>query len=489
MALALSKQTLAEIEPQIPGPNYNRDALKCGILHMSVGGFHRSHQAVYIHDLMNKSPSNWMICGVGLLPNDLNNINALKEQNGLYTVIERTANGDSAIVVGSMKEVIHAPSNPQVVIDRMMDPDIRIVSLTITEKGYYYDSTRNLDLNNDLIKNDLENPTSPKTMYGYVVGALARRRQNGMKPFTVMSCDNLPGNGHLTHKLILQFANAIDKELAVWIDTNVTFPNAMVDRITPVTTDEIVKLASEKFGVNDAWPVVCEDFRQWVLEDKFCDGRPALEEVGVQIVDEVDPYEKMKVRLLNSSHSALSYLSYLLGHRNVDNAMNDPLIGEFVKRYMDEDITPCVPEVPGVDLDAYKTKLIERFANPAISDQVQRLAEDGSTKIPNGMLACLRMQLANGGSYKWITLAIAGWFRYLRGIDEQGEAITIKDGMADRLKAAAQLDPRDPTALLGIRDIFGDDLLTSKEFVAEVTKQLNEIHEKGVKQVLTEALN
>lgn len=489
MALALSKQTLAEIEPQIPGPNYNRDALKCGILHMSVGGFHRSHQAVYIHDLMNKSPSNWMICGVGLLPNDLNNINALKEQNGLYTVIERTAKGDSAIVVGSMKEVIHAPSNPQVVIDRMMDPDIRIVSLTITEKGYYYDSTRNLDLNNDLIKNDLENPTSPKTMYGYVVGALARRRQTGMKPFTVMSCDNLPGNGHLTHDLILQFANAIDKDLAAWINENVTFPNAMVDRITPVTTDEIVKLAAEKFGVNDAWPVVCEDFRQWVLEDKFCDGRPALEEVGVQIVADVDAYEKMKVRLLNSSHSALSYLSYLLGHRNVDKAMNDPLIGEFVKRYMDEDITPCVPPVPGVDLDAYKAKLIERFANPAISDQVQRLAEDGSTKLPNGMLPCLRQQLAEGGSFKFITLAIAGWFRYLNGVDENGEAIVIKDAMADKLTATAKLNPTNPEGLLAIHEIFGDDLPVNEAFVTALSKTLKDLHEKGAKQVLTEALN
>lgn len=488
MALALSKQTLADIQPQVPGPQYDRGALKCGILHMSVGGFHRSHQAVYVDDLLNKAPSDWMICGVGLLPSDDANVKALQDQNTLYTVVERTAKGDSARIIGSMKEILHAPSNPQAVIDRMMDPAIRIVSLTITEKGYCYDSSGKLDFNNAMIQNDLQNPNAPKTMYGYVVGALARRRQAGLKPFTVMSCDNLPGNGHLTHRLILQFAEKIDAGLAQWIDQNVAFPNAMVDRITPITTPEIVKLAADKFGVDDAWPVVCEDFRQWVLEDKFSDGRPAFETVGVQIVGDVDPYEKMKVRLLNSSHSALAYLSYLLGHRQVDKAMNDPLIGTFVRRYMDDEITPCVPPVPGMDLNAYKDKLIERFANPAIADQVQRLAEDGSTKLPNGMLPCVRENLAAGRPIRLIALAIAGWIRYMSATDEQGQPITIKDAMADRLTAAVKTDTRDPMKVLGVREIFGDDLPVAAPFVAEVRKALESLYDKGAQQTLTEYL-
>jgi mannitol 2-dehydrogenase len=488
MALALSKQTLADIQPTVPGPQYDRAALKCGILHMSVGGFHRSHEAVYIDDLLNKTPGDWMICGVGLLPNDDANVKALQDQNTLYTVVERTAKGDTARIIGSMKEILHAPSNPQAVIDRMMDPAIRIVSLTITEKGYCYDSSGKLDFTNAAIKNDLENPNAPKTMYGYVVGALARRRKEGMKPFTVMSCDNLPGNGHLTKRLILQFAEKIDNSLAQWIGENVSFPNAMVDRITPITTPEIVKLAADKFGVQDAWPVVCEDFRQWVLEDDFCNGRPALETVGVQIVEEVDPYEKMKVRLLNSSHSALAYLSYLLGHRQVDKAMNDPLIGKFVRVYMDKDITPCVPDVPGINLDQYKDKLIERFSNPAIADQVQRLAEDGSTKLPNGMLPCVREHLKAGTSFKYIALAIAGWLRYMYGLDEQDQPIQIKDAYTDKLQAIIKLDPRDPARVIGVQEIFGPDLSASQPFIAEVRKALVSLHEKGTKETLIEYL-
>lgn len=488
MALALSKQTLADIQPQVPGPQYDRNALKCGILHMSVGGFHRSHEAVYVDDLLNQSPSDWMICGVGLLPNDDVNVKALQNQNTLYTVVERTAKGDTARIIGSMKEILHAPANPQAVLDRMMDPAIRIVSLTITEKGYCYDSSGKLDFNNPMIQNDLQNPGAPKTMYGYVVGALARRRQAGMKPFTVMSCDNLPGNGHLTHRLIKQFAEKIDAGLAQWIDENVAFPNAMVDRITPITTPEIVKLAADKFGVDDAWPVVCEDFRQWVLEDNFCDGRPAFETVGVQIVKDVDPYEKMKVRLLNSSHSALAYLSYLLGHRQVDKAMNDPLIGKFVQRYMDEDITPCVPPVPGMDLTAYKAKLIERFSNPAIADQVQRLAEDGSTKLPNGMLPCVRQHLKDGTSFKFIALAIAGWIRYMSGFDEQNQPIQIKDANTERLQAILKLDAKDPTRFISVQEIFGTDLSASAPFISEVRKALESLYDKGTKQTLTDYL-
>lgn len=483
-SLKLCSENIEAISAKAKVPQYDRAAVKCGIVHMSVGGFHRSHQAVYMDDILATGATEWGICGIGLLPNDKDNIQALADQDGLYTVLERNAQADSARVIGSMIEVLHAPSNPKAVLDRLMDENIKILSLTITEKGYCYNTDGNLDQTNAFIQEDLKSPDAPKTALGYIVSALARRRKEGMKPFTVMSCDNLPGNGHLTQRLVLQFADLINAELSQWIKENVSFPNAMVDRITPVTTDTIVQIVADKFNVDDKWPVVCEDYIQWVLEDNFSDGRPPLDKVGVQLVADVDPYEKMKVRLLNGSHSALSYLSYLMGYREVDKAMSDPLMAKFVRLYMDEDITPSVPNVPGVDLEAYKDKLIERFANPAISDQVQRLAEDGSQKIPNAILPCISYQLENGGSIKYAALALAGWFSYLRAIDEDLKPIEIKDPLADKLTSIMKLDSRTPARILGVEEIFGTDLPIAPEFVKQVREALESLYENGARKTL-----
>jgi mannitol 2-dehydrogenase len=485
--VALNQQNLERIAEYVPVPNYNREALKCGIVHISVGGFHRAHQAVYVHKFLEQFEGDWMICGVGLLPGDKENIDALKKQDGLYTVIERTAAGDEAYIVGSMKTALHAPSESEAVMAQLCDPATRILSLTITEKGYCYNKEGDLDLSNALLQKEKESG-QPLTAYGYALRALKARKEAGIAPFTIMSCDNLPGNGDLTRRLFLQYAEENAPDMVSWIEENVTFPNAMVDRITPVTTQAIVDLARDKFLVEDQWPVVCEDYLQWVLEDKFCNGRPALDEVGVQIVPDVHPYEKMKVRLLNGSHSALAYLSYLMGYRAVDKAMADPLIAKFVRAYMDKDVTPSVPDVPGVDLKAYKDKLIERFSNPAISDQVQRLAEDGSAKIPNSILPCIRHQLDKGGSIEYAALALAGWFRYLSGVDEEAQAIDIKDPMADKLRAKMQLDSRDPTAILGVSDLFGTDLPTNKRFVMAVKVAMESLAEKGARATLQEML-
>lgn len=394
--MKLNQSNLDAIAQTSDIPVYDRSKITCGIMHMSIGGFHRSHQAVYLDKILAQGHYEWGICAVGLMPQDKDKIDKLQQQDNLYTVLERNAEADITRVIGSIIETLHAPSSPETVLARLMDERIKILSLTITEKGYCYDHDRNLDDTNELIRHDLSNLSSPKTALGYIVSALKNRRDKGQKPFTVMSCDNLPHNGDLTQKLVLQFAALIDYELSCWIKDNVSFPNSMVDRITPVTTDDIITTLQAKFDIEDAWPVVCEDYMQWVLEDNFSSGRPPLEDAGVQIVEDVDPYEKMKVRLLNGSHSALSYLSYLMGYRDVDKAMNDPLISNFVRAYMDHDITPTIPHVPGIDLDRYKDKLIERFSNPAISDQVQRLAEDGSQKIPNAILPCIAMQLEKG---------------------------------------------------------------------------------------------
>lgn len=483
-ATKLCTDNLDTIGNRVKTPQYDRAALGTGIVHMSVGGFHRAHQAVYVDEALELNGGDWMICGVGLMPQDDTHVATLTAQDTLYTVLERSPENDSAYVVGSMKECLHAPSDPAAVLAKLADPSTKIVSLTITEKGYCYDENGDLSANHPAVQKDLQNPDAPQTAMGYLLRSLRMRHDAGTGAYTIMCCDNLPGNGDLTKKILLQYAKLADAELTSWIEDNVTFPNAMVDRITPVTTPEIVERLRSNFGVEDGWPVICEDFRQWVLEDKFVDGaRPALEDVGVQLVEDVEPYEKMKVRLLNGSHSALSYLSYLMGYRNVDEAMADKDIKAFVRAYMDHDITPTVPDVPGIDLDEYKDTLIARFANPGIRDQVQRLAEDGSTKIPNAILPCIRKQIASGGSYKYAALALAGWFRYLRGIDEEGQPIEIKDPRADILMDKAKLDTNSPVHILGIAEIF-DDLGTEKEFVEELSKALNMLNEKGARKTI-----
>lgn len=487
--MKLNESNLGAISQKADIPEYDRLKITCGVMHMSIGGFHRAHQAVYLDKILAQGHHKWGICAVGLMPQDKGKIDKLQQQDNLYTVLERNAETDSARVVGSIIETLHAPSSPQAVLTRLQDENIKILSLTITEKGYCYDNDRNLDDENELIRHDLSNLSSPKTALGYIVSGLKDRRNQDKKPFTVMSCDNLPHNGDLTQKLVLQFAELIDPDLSSWIKNNVSFPNSMVDRITPVTTDDIIATLQAKFEIEDAWPVVCEDYIQWVIEDNFSNDRPPLEGAGVQIVEDVDPYEKMKVRLLNGSHSALSYLSYLMGYREVDKAMNDPLVANFVRAYMDYDITPTVPHVPEINLDEYKDKLIERFSNPAISDQVQRLAEDGSQKIPNAILPCITMQLEKGHSTKFSSLALAGWFRYLTAVDESLEPIEITDPLSSKLIFAAKLDTDTPRHLLAIEEIFGTHLPLNDNFVQDLTYYMQCLKQKGARNTLTEALN
>ena len=486
-SLSVNENNLDALSTRMQTPTYDRSALGSGILHMSIGGFHRAHQAFYLDELLSLQPDNWMITGVGLLPQDETNCNNLKEQDSLYTVLQRSNTEDAARIIGSIKTVIHAPTEQAACIEKLCSPDIRIVSLTITEKGYMYNEKSELDLSHPIVQHDIANPRTPQSALGYLTLALKTRRDNGTPAFTIMSCDNLPGNGDLTKKILLSFIAECDADLCRWVEDNVSFPNAMVDRITPVTTDKIISTIAENYGVDDKWPVICEDYIQWVLEDKFVNGRPAFEDVGVQMVDDVEPYEKMKVRLLNGSHSALSYLSYLMGYRDVDLAMADPLIREFVKKYMDEDITDSVPDVPGIDLESYKDILIERFSNKAVRDQIQRLAEDGSQKIPNAIVPCAIHQIEQGGSIKHIALAIACWYKYLTGVDEELQPIEIKDPMADEICAIAKSTPNDPARFLQIERIFGK-LSHDAAFINAVQSALNDINEDGVKVTLQRTL-
>jgi mannitol 2-dehydrogenase len=316
-----------------------------------------------------------------------------------------------------------------------------------------------------------------------VTEALVRRRERGLPPFTVMSCDNIQGNGGVARRMFAAFARLRDEELGDWVDREVRFPNSMVDRITPVTADEDRAVLADRFGVEDAWPVVCEPFTQWVLEDHFGAGRPPLEDAGVQLVDDVEPYELMKLRLLNASHQALCYLGYLSGYRYVHEVCQDPLFVWFLRAYMDREATPTLSPVPGIDLEAYKRTLIERFANPEVRDTLARLCAESSDRIPKWLLPVVRRQLATGGEIERSALVVAAWARYAEGTDEQGKPIQVVDRLRGPLMAAARRQREDPTAFIAYRDVFGD-LVDQPRFVAAYTSSLRSLHSLGARGTL-----
>ncbi|MEV0150521.1 MULTISPECIES: mannitol dehydrogenase family protein [unclassified Nonomuraea] len=482
MALtALTQDTLASLPGEVAVPSYDRSGLTAGIVHFGVGGFHRAHQAMYLDRLMNDGKArDWAICGVGVLPGDARMRDALAAQDGLYTLVLKHPDGTrEARVIGSIVDYLFAPDDPRAVVERMADPAVRIVSLTVTEGGYNIDPvTGEFDPETPAIRADAAPGAVPATVFGLVTEALRLRRERGIPPFTIMSCDNIQGNGDVAHRTFTAFARLADPGLAAWIETEVAFPNSMVDRITPVTTDEERESVARLSGVRDAWPVVCEPFTQWVLEDRFTAGRPPLEEAGVQVVADVEPYELMKLRLLNAGHQALCYFGHLSGHRYVHEAARDPAIAAFVRGYMDAEATPTLRPVPGVDLDAYKSTLIERFSNPEVRDTIARLCAESSDRIPKWLLPVVREQLARGGEVTRSAAVVASWARYAEGVDERGEPITVVDRLSDRLTAIARTQRERPSAFIENRALFGD-LADDKRFAEPYLRALESLHTRG----------
>ena len=482
-ATPLRADTVADLD--VPGPTYDRDGLTVGIVHIGVGGFHRAHQAMYLDRLMNDGAAHeWAECGVGVLDADHAMGEVLARQDHLYTLVEKHADGDrTPRVIGSMTDFLVAPDDPEAVLARMAEPAVRIVSLTVTEGGYHVNrSTGEFDRDDADIEHDISNPEeSPRSAFGVIVEALRRRRDAGTGPFTVMSCDNIPGNGDVAHRMITAFARLRDAELADWIEREVPFPNSMVDRITPRTTDDDRTELAERSGIDDGWPVVCEPFVQWVLEDRFVAGRPAFQDVGVQMVDDVTPYELMKLRLLNCSHQAIAYLGYLAGYRYAHEVAADDLFAGFVRGYMDDEGTPTLPPVPGQDLDDYKATLLERFANPEIRDTLARLGAESSDRIPTWLVPVIRENLASGGEVDRSALVVAAWARYAEGVDEAGERIEVEDtGRAEERTAAARRYPDEPLAFLADRDLFGD-LVDDERFTTAYRAHLDALHADGAR--------
>jgi mannitol 2-dehydrogenase len=481
--VALSNATLGQLPPQVQRPTYPRAEIKEGIVHIGVGGFHRAHQALYIDDLLqHHGVRDWGICGLGIRPPDKKLHDILTAQNAMYLLVEREGDQATGRIIGAHTRSVLGPENPAAAISILASPSTRIVTLTITEAGYCVDdATGEFLANHPDVVHDLKNPTAPVTAFGYLTAALQKRRASGLPPFTVLSCDNLEHNGKLTRKALTSYAALVDDKLASWLENDGAFPNSMVDRITPVLTPQDAAFAKERFGVDDGWPVVCEPFRQWVIEDKFTAGRPPLEKAGAQFAPDVEPYERMKLGLLNATHSAMAYLGHLAGYALVHDTMRDPVFSKYLSDMMAKEVTPILPPVPGVDLADYRAQLVKRFSNAAIADRIGRLVLNGSAKMPKFILPSVRAQLAKGGPIKLLTLAVAGWCRYLTGVDEKGGTYALDDVMADELSRLVKQGGKDPTPLLSLSVVFGPDLPKNERFVKELKEAVAMLHARGAK--------
>jgi mannitol 2-dehydrogenase len=439
------------------------------------------------HDrlLGEQGARDWMICGVGVLPADLQIKEALDAQDGLYILMAKDGGGGcGARVIGSIGQYLFAPEDPDPVIEAMADERVRIVSLTITEGGYNLDpDTGKFDAEDPDVAHDLERPRAPRTAFGLVVEALRRRREREVPAFTVMSCDNLPGNGDQARVAFTSFARLRDQALGEWVQNAVAFPNSMVDRITPATTDEDREEVQARFGIDDRWPVVCEPFVQWVLEDRFPAGRPPYERVGVQLVEDVEPYELMKLRLLNAGHQALAYFGYLCGYRYVHEAAQDAMLRAFLLGYLQEEAAPTVPEVPGIDPQEYTRSLIERFSNAHVPDTLARVAAYSSDRIPKFLVPVIRVQLASGGEIRRAAAVIASWARYAEGVDERGQQIEIVDRLAPGITEVARRQREVPDAFIAQRRLFGD-LIDQPRFAEAYRVALESLHDRGARATL-----
>ncbi|MFW9081554.1 mannitol dehydrogenase family protein [Pseudomonas sp. P2757] len=489
--MKLNISNLNRLAAEVQLPAYSLNDTRQGIAHIGVGGFHRAHQAYYTDALMNTGEAlDWAICGVGLRAEDRRARDDLKEQDYLFTLFELGDNDDTEVrVIGAIRDMLLAEDGAQTLIDKLADPQIRIVSLTITEGGYCIDDSNDEFMAHlPQIQHDLAHPDEPKTVFGFLCAALGKRRAAGTPAFTLMSCDNLPHNGAVTRKALLAFAALRDSELRDWIETNVSFPNAMVDRITPMTSTAHRLQLADKHAVDDAWPVVCEPFVQWVLEDKFVNGRPAWEKVGVQFTDDVSPYEEMKIKLLNGSHLALTYLGFLKGYRFVHETMNDPLFVRYMRAYMDLDVTPQLAPVPGIDLSDYKDTLVARFSNQAIADQLERVCSDGSSKFPKFTVPTINRLIVDGRETKRAALVVAAWALYLKGVDENGDVYSIPDPRAAFCQALVAEDALISQRLLGVEEIFGAEIAQSAEFLAAFEWCLQSLRAVGVSRTLERVL-
>lgn len=487
-SVKLKQANLDLISDAVIKPTYPRQQVKTSIVHIGVGNFHRSHEAFLTNKLMEETGDlNHGICGIGLLDHDRRIYNALSSQDGLYTLMIKQMDGTrTSYVIGSIVEFILAPDNPIGAIEKMAHPDTKIISMTITEGGYnLLEGKGEFDFTHLGVQYDMKNPLTPRTVFGYIAQALRLRKERGLAGVTIQSCDNIQNNGHVAKKAIMSYISRVYPELVEWVKYNVTFPNSMVDRITPVTMQDDIDFLAEEFGLEDEWPVVCEPFIQWVVEDNYATSRPAWEKVGVTFVKDVKPYENMKLRLLNAGHSVLGILGALHGYDTIDESADDTDFRTFLKAYMDEEVSPTLGDLQGIDLEDYKAQLLLRFSNKYIRDQIARICLQSSAKIPIFMLSTVNDRLAKGQSVDRAAFTIAAWCKYNDGVDEKGRTYKIDDVMSNELVRVAAQSHANPKAFLSLNSIFGS-LVHNETFVTAYERALHQIRTKSIKTCVQE---
>ncbi len=472
-------------------PQYDRQQLRSRIVHFGFGAFHRAHQALLTNRVLNQHGGDWGICEISLFSGD-QLMSQLRQQDHLFTVMEKSAAGNQPIIIGAVKECLNARLDSlAAIIEKFCEPQVAIVSLTITEKGYCIDpATGHLDLTQPRIVHDLQSPDEPHSAPGILVEALHRRRERGLPAFTVLSCDNIPDNGHVVKNAVLDMAAKRDPQLASWIAEQVSFPGTMVDRIVPAATDASLAEITRELGVEDPCAISCEPFIQWVIEDNFVAGRPDWGSVGAQLVDDVLPWEEMKLRMLNGSHSFLAYLGYLAGYAHISDCMQDASYRRAARHLMMAEQAPTL-RISGVDLGAYADSLIARFSNPALQHRTWQIAMDGSQKLPQRLLDGIRIHLKQGSRWPLLALGVAAWMRYVSGVDDMGNAIDIRDPLAEKIRAIVETshDENRVAALLTLQEIFGSDLPANPQFVQAVEEAWQSLVREGARQAVLTALN
>lgn len=488
MTVTLSLDSLDDLPEAVARPSYARAALTPGIVHLGPGNFHRAHQGIYLDALMNAGRDyDWAVIGASVMPADSALRETLLAQDLLCTVVAQSSERSVARVTGHMVDYLPV-ADSTAILAALTDPRIRIVSLTVTEGGYFVDAdSGQFDNTHPAIREDAANIHAPVTVFGLIARALMMRRDAGGDAFTVMSCDNLPHNGHVARGAVVGLARLADPALADWIDTHTSFPNGMVDRIAPATGSRERRLVREEHGVADGAPVYCEDYLQWVLEDDFVAGRPALETVGVEFVDDVTPFETMKIRILNGGHALIAYPAALLDIEFADQAMVHPLVRGFLDKVEREEILPVVPPIPDTDLAGYLERVTLRFANPKIGDTIRRLCLDGSNRQPKFILPTVRDRLEAGASVDGLALESALWCRYCYGETESGTAIEPNDPSWARLVSVAREARHTAGAWLGMRDVYGH-LGDDARFSSAFSESLYALWRDGTKAVLSRYL-
>jgi mannitol 2-dehydrogenase len=482
----LNAENLSSLPKDVSVPSYDRNLINTSILHIGVSNFHRSHQAYYIHELIDKYKElNYGICGVDLLESDRKIYNILKDQDGLFTLYTKEKNGShKAKIIGSIVEYFYGPENPLAVIEKMAHRDIEIISLTIAEDGYHLNEiTGEFDINHPAVTEDIKNPFSPKTVFGYLTQSFKLRKLRNLPGCTILSCDNIKSNGDTMKQSLYNYVSITEPDILNWISKNISFPNTMVDRITPITNSTDIHTLKEDFHIDDQWPVVCEAFSQWVIEDKFIHDRPVWDKVGVQYTENIAPFENLKLRLLNASHTILGILGTLHGYKTVYETATDNDFLFFLKAFLDEEVTPTLIDSDNKSIESYKNNLVSRFQNPHINDQLFRICQESSAKVPLFILPTVKYQLDNDKQVKRAAFIIAAWAKYNDGVDDNETPYDIIDTMSGTLIRTAALSIQSPMKFIEIKSIF-EDLSENITFTSYYLDALSQLRENKVKECI-----